>query len=38
MGVLEESATTRASFAIHSTRAHVDALVDGIGRVQEIFA
>lgn len=38
MGVLGESATTRASFSIHSTREDVDALVDALGRVQEIFA
>jgi len=32
------SATTRASFAIHSTREDVDKLVDGIATVQRIFA
>jgi cysteine desulfurase/selenocysteine lyase len=31
------AATTRASFAIHSTRAEVDALVDGLGEVRRIF-
>jgi cysteine desulfurase/selenocysteine lyase len=31
-------ASTRASFAIHSTREDVDRLVDGLGRVREIFA
>ncbi|MGK2939811.1 MAG: SufS family cysteine desulfurase [Solirubrobacteraceae bacterium] len=31
-------ATTRASFAVHSTREEVDALVDGLAKVQEIFA
>jgi len=29
--------TARASFALYNTRAEVDALVDGIGAVQEIF-
>lgn len=32
------AATTRASFAFYNTRAEVDALVKGIGRVLEIFA
>ena len=31
-------ATTRASFAVHSTRDDVDRLIAGLGRVQEIFA
>jgi cysteine desulfurase/selenocysteine lyase len=31
-------ATSRASFAVHSTRDEVDALIDGIGAVQEVFA
>ena len=31
-------ASSRASFAIHSTREDVDRLVDGLGRVREIFA
>ena len=34
---LGTSATTRASFAIHSTREDVDKLVDGIATVQRIF-
>ena len=32
------SATTRASFGVHNTRADVDALVDGLDRVRRIFA
>jgi cysteine desulfurase/selenocysteine lyase len=35
---LGESATTRASFAVHTTREEVDALVDGLAEVQRIFA
>jgi cysteine desulfurase/selenocysteine lyase len=35
---LGESATTRASFAVHSTREEVDALVDGLAEVRRIFA
>jgi cysteine desulfurase/selenocysteine lyase len=31
-------ATSRASFAVHSTREEVDRLVEGIGTVQEVFA
>jgi len=31
------AATSRASFAVHSTRAHVDALVDGLDDVRRIF-
>ena len=31
-------ATTRASFAVHSTHDDVDRLIAGLGRVQEIFA
>ena len=31
-------ATTRASFAVHTTREDVDALIDGLGSVQEVFA
>ena len=31
-------ATSRASFAIHSTRDDVDRLVDGLGRVIDVFA
>ncbi|MBO9534627.1 MAG: SufS family cysteine desulfurase [Solirubrobacteraceae bacterium] len=34
MGV---SATTRASFAVHTTKADIDALVDGLGEVARIF-
>ncbi len=30
-------ASSRASFAIHSTREDVDRLVDGLGRVREVF-
>jgi cysteine desulfurase/selenocysteine lyase len=32
------SATTRASFAVHSTREEVDRLVDALGIVHDIFA
>ena len=35
---LGESATTRASFAVHSTRDEVDRLIEGIAAVQEVFA
>jgi cysteine desulfurase/selenocysteine lyase len=38
MKVLGEQATTRASFSVHTTREDVDALVDGLARVQEVFA
>jgi cysteine desulfurase/selenocysteine lyase len=38
MQALGHQATTRASFSVHNTREDVDALVAGIGRVQEIFA
>ncbi|MDX6730680.1 MAG: cysteine desulfurase / selenocysteine lyase [Baekduia sp.] len=38
MQYLGESATTRASFAVHSSREEVDALVDGLAEVQRIFA
>jgi cysteine desulfurase/selenocysteine lyase len=31
-------ATTRASFAIHSTREEADLLIDGLDRVREVFA
>ena len=31
------TATTRASFGVHNTREDVDRLVDGLGRVLEIF-
>jgi len=37
MARLGVGATSRASFAIHNTREDVDALVDGLARVQEIF-
>ena len=37
MRELGVGATSRASFAIHSTRADVDRLVDGLARVIEIF-
>jgi cysteine desulfurase/selenocysteine lyase len=32
------SATTRASFAVHSTREEVDRLIDAIGTAREVFA
>jgi cysteine desulfurase/selenocysteine lyase len=38
MDRLGVAATTRASFAVHSSRDDVDRLVAGLGRVQEIFA
>ena len=38
MTAIGASATTRASFSVHSTREDVDRLVDGILRVQEVFA
>jgi cysteine desulfurase/selenocysteine lyase len=31
-------ATTRASFAVHSTHDEVDRLIEGIAAVQEVFA
>jgi len=31
------AATSRASFAVHTTRAHVDALADGLDEVRRIF-
>jgi cysteine desulfurase/selenocysteine lyase len=31
-------ATSRASFAVHNTDEDVDALIAGLGKVQEIFA
>jgi cysteine desulfurase/selenocysteine lyase len=31
-------ASSRASFAVHSTREEVDLLIDGLGAVQEVFA
>ncbi len=38
MGRLGVAATTRASFAVHSTYDDVDRLVAGLAKVQEIFA
>jgi len=38
MQQLGESATTRASFAVHTTREEIDALVDGLAEVKLIFA
>jgi cysteine desulfurase / selenocysteine lyase len=35
---LGESATTRASFGVHTTREEVDALVDGLAEVKRIFS
>ncbi|WCB92567.1 Cysteine desulfurase SufS [Baekduia alba] len=35
---LGESATTRASFAVHTTRDEIDQLVDGLAEVRRIFA
>jgi cysteine desulfurase/selenocysteine lyase len=32
------AATTRASFAVHSTHHDVDRLIDGLAKVQEVFA
>jgi cysteine desulfurase/selenocysteine lyase len=32
------AASTRASFAIHTTREDVDRLIDGLGTVREVFA
>jgi cysteine desulfurase / selenocysteine lyase len=32
------TATTRASFAVHSTRDEVDRLIDALGTVQDVFA
>ena len=31
-------ASTRASFAVHTTREAVDRLVEGLDRVREVFA
>jgi cysteine desulfurase/selenocysteine lyase len=31
-------ASTRASFAVHSTRDDVDRLIDGLGTVREVFS
>ena len=38
MDRLGVTATCRASFAMYSTRAEVDALVDGLKRAHELFA
>jgi cysteine desulfurase/selenocysteine lyase len=38
MTKLGVAATSRASFAIHNTRSDVDRLIDGLGRVKEVFA
>jgi cysteine desulfurase / selenocysteine lyase len=38
MKCLGVGATTRASFAVHNTRADVDALLDGIEQVRTVFA
>jgi len=38
MGRLGVAATTRASFAVHSTHDDVDRLIAGLGTVREIFA
>jgi cysteine desulfurase/selenocysteine lyase len=35
---LGESATTRASFAVHTTRDEIDQLVDALAEVRRIFA
>jgi cysteine desulfurase/selenocysteine lyase len=32
------TATSRASFAIHTTREDVDRLIDGLERVRSVFA
>ena len=37
MDILGEPATTRASLAIYNSREDIDALVEGLGRVIEIF-
>jgi len=38
MKSLGVGATTRASFAVHNTRADVDALIDGIEQVRTVFS
>ncbi len=38
MRALGVGATTRASFAVHTTREDVDRLVDGLAEVRRIFA
>jgi cysteine desulfurase / selenocysteine lyase len=35
---LGTSATSRASFAVHSTREEVDALIDGLAEVRKVFS
>ena len=37
MDRFDVAATVRASFGLYNTRQEVDALVDALGRVQEIF-
>lgn len=37
MRKLGVAATTRASFAVHNTRADVDRLIEGLGRVREVL-
>jgi cysteine desulfurase/selenocysteine lyase len=32
------SATSRASFAVHSTREEVDRLIDALGTVRDVFS
>ena len=32
------SATSRASFAMHSTREEVDRLIDGLATVRDVFS
>jgi cysteine desulfurase/selenocysteine lyase len=38
MKCLGVGATTRASFAVHNSRADVDALIDGLAHVRQVFA
>ena len=38
MDRFDVAATVRASFGMYNTRDEIDALVDGINRVQEMFA
>ena len=37
MDVMGQPATTRASLAVYNSREDIDALLDGLGRVIEIF-
>jgi cysteine desulfurase/selenocysteine lyase len=37
MRLLGAPATSRASFAVHNTRADVDRLVEGLGRVRDVL-